>query len=211
MKQNELSVDNHEPQNMIDYFRDLGWVVHVEHLKVGDCVRGNAVVERKEINDAVLSIRSGRLWEQLINMKNNYKYCYLAVSGRESQIRRWQDVKPLMGALARVSKLNGSGHGFGIPVLMAENDRGLAYMIHSVLKDVDESKRPQKVVRRPRRQNNQEIREDMFCTIPTIGLKTSQALLQGGTVEDICLLPRDEITQRIGKIKGERVVKVIFG
>lgn len=211
-KLGSLDVDNHEPQYMVGYLEDLGWIVHQKHLEVADYVRGEAALERKTVNDMVNSIRSNRFWNQLAGLKQ-YSMPYVGVVGRTAEIRRWQDTKPFLGAYARISRKDEEGHGFGIPALRADSDRELAYIIHSLFKDIDETKRPQEVKRRPYKRTNQEIREDMFSTIPGIGLKTAKMILEGNKnfadFVDVAFLG-DTLEKKIGKKKTDRVLEVLF-
>lgn len=206
----KLRADIHEPQTMIDYLRNLGWEVSVEHLKVADYVRGNAAFERKTINDAVNSIRNNRFWHQLSELKQ-YPIRYVGISGKISEIRRWQDVKPFLGAMARISRMNEGKHGFGISCLRADNDRELAYIIHCLFKDVDETKRLQEIVKRRRGRTIQETREDMLSSIDGMGLKSSQKLLQNKSIEYVLDLRKEKIIEILGKSKGEKVYGVLFG
>ena len=54
----------------------------VKRLKIGDYVCGDVCVERKTIDDFCLSIMDGRIKSQAEQMKANYKYCYVLISGR---------------------------------------------------------------------------------------------------------------------------------
>ena len=125
-------------------------------------------------------------------------------------IRKWRNVKPFLGAYARVGMSHG-GHGFGIPPLRADNDRELAYIIHSLFKDVDERNRPQEVVRIHRHRKIQEIREDMLSTTPSIGLKMAQKVLgKDGSIDDVIKMGKENIIKVLGKAKGQILCGVLF-
>lgn len=77
----KLFVDTRESDSVIDIARqvtqDLGHTFKVQLLPLGDFLvinsNGAVVIERKKVNDFISSIRSNRLWQQLLNMMKTEK------------------------------------------------------------------------------------------------------------------------------------------
>jgi ERCC4-type nuclease len=77
----KILVDDREPPDLTARIKNLGIVVEIAHLDIADYVIGNILVERKTIDDLLTSMSSGRLWNQLFNMKNSGMKGILAVVG----------------------------------------------------------------------------------------------------------------------------------
>lgn len=78
----KLFVDNRESDTVIDLAREiayeLGAMFNVQQLPLGDFLIINSnemavVIERKRVNDFISSIRSNRLWQQLLNLMKTEK------------------------------------------------------------------------------------------------------------------------------------------
>ncbi|MFX1519610.1 MAG: helix-hairpin-helix domain-containing protein [Promethearchaeota archaeon] len=77
----KLFVDNRESDSVIEIARqvaqNLGCIFKVQSLPLGDFLIINSneavVIERKKVNDFISSIRSNRLWQQLLNLMRTEK------------------------------------------------------------------------------------------------------------------------------------------
>ena len=88
-------VDSREPEIMALRIKGAGLLTEVKKLEAGDYVIGDALVERKEISDFFNTLHSGRLWDQLYNMKLSGMRCFLVIvgnypSGHKLQITKKQ-------------------------------------------------------------------------------------------------------------------------
>ena len=70
-----------EPESIELRLKASGLAVKREKLDAGDYCVGNALVERKDINDFWSTLRGGRLWKQLGKLKHSDKRCFLAIIG----------------------------------------------------------------------------------------------------------------------------------
>jgi len=102
-----IKVDDREWKNH-EEFRDFGEKIECEkeRLKIGDFVFNDVCVERKEVNDLVNSL-DNRLWEQLVNMEDNYDINVLIIEGTVSDLSN-RNMEPrkigaIYGVTARVS------------------------------------------------------------------------------------------------------------
>ena len=66
------------------YYENQGYEVEVTELPIGDYIFNNQVCfEYKTIPDFISSIQSGRVFNQAINMAENYDYHYVIIQGDE--------------------------------------------------------------------------------------------------------------------------------
>ena len=82
-----ITIDTRE-QNRIEtatqYYESQGHTVTIEELPIGDYIFNNQVVfEYKTIPDFITSIQDGRVFNQAINMSENYDYHYIIIQGDE--------------------------------------------------------------------------------------------------------------------------------
>ena len=88
----KVQIDNRE-QNRIEeaaryYFIDCKLdQVDVEELEIGDYIftndKGSVVFEFKTIPDFIASIQDGRVFNQAVNMSENYEYSFVIIHGDE--------------------------------------------------------------------------------------------------------------------------------
>uniref|UniRef100_A0A6M3XGT2 Putative nuclease n=1 Tax=viral metagenome TaxID=1070528 RepID=A0A6M3XGT2_9ZZZZ len=64
-----IIIDSREPKSIVTMIKELGIPVEVRTLETGDYILSDILIERKEIKDLFNSLRQGRLWNQLYNMK----------------------------------------------------------------------------------------------------------------------------------------------
>jgi len=201
-KEDQIIIDSKEPREMKEHLEDLGWEAIKESLKVGDYVRGDTVIERKEIGDFVGSLKDGRLFKQAKNMQDNYSSCYVGISGLVSEIRNWQDEPKYYGGYVSMIR------DFNIPVLKARSDRDLASMITKILKEKEESERPSRVTRKTTTLS--QMQENVLMGVKGIGIKNAQKLLREfDTLTRVGNATEKDLIECIGSARGKRVNKVL--
>lgn len=71
------------------YFTEQGLEVEVKELEIGDYLftddHNSVCFEYKEINDFITSINDGRVFNQAINMAEEYDYRFVVIRGTESE------------------------------------------------------------------------------------------------------------------------------
>ena len=71
------------------YFTEQGLEVEVKELEIGDYLftddHNSVCFEYKEVNDFITSINDGRVFNQAINMAENYDYHFVVIRGTESE------------------------------------------------------------------------------------------------------------------------------
>ena len=86
-----VTIDSREQsriQSAKTYYEKQGLEVKIAELEIGDYIftnnKGKAVFEYKTINDFISSIQSGRVFNQAINMSENYDHHYVIIQGTEA-------------------------------------------------------------------------------------------------------------------------------
>jgi len=203
-------VDVHEPTHIYDGLNKFCNCKRTS-LEVGDIVYNSIAIERKSYSDFISSILNKRIWNQIINMKNNYKDCYLIISGnRNAALLRYKHpqrlVNMLLGTIAAICYM-------GVHVLFVENDDELCYLSERLFrKSITPGTRPQQITKK--KESIEEIREDMISLIPNVGLsKAKRILSKYPTILDVASLSKEELSsiEGIGKKISENVVKVMRG
>ena len=71
------------------YYTEQGLEVEVKELEIGDYIftddHNSVCFEYKEVNDFITSINDGRVFNQAINMAENYDYHFVVIRGTESE------------------------------------------------------------------------------------------------------------------------------
>lgn len=131
MKQIVLCDDRESRSSYKKNFEKLGVKYEQKRLLIGDFVYGEICVERKDMEDFVSSIMSGRMEIQLQNMIKNFKYCFLMISGIKKKIH--SDIHPhsILGALGKYAIR------YNMSVLMFDNDNDLYYCMSRIFDEYD--------------------------------------------------------------------------
>ena len=88
----KVYIDNREQKRIksaTQYYTEQGLEVEVKELEIGDYIftdgENSVCFEYKEINDFITSINDGRVFNQAINMAENYDYHFVVIRGTESE------------------------------------------------------------------------------------------------------------------------------
>ena len=112
-----ITIDTRE-QNRIEtatqYYESQGHTVTIKELPIGDYLFQDKVVfEYKTIPDFITSIQDGRVFNQAINMSENYDYHYIIIQGDEhtrsrsigmSRNYRPVNITQYLGAIASLNR-----------------------------------------------------------------------------------------------------------
>lgn len=185
-----MIVDTQEPTVVKNFFEKRGGVV--EKLPVGDIVdrEKGVCIERKTIFDFIESIKSGHLQKQLLQMKQNFPYNYLLISGSyDSYVSEtllagrnasWTSEHHL-GALASCAVR------YGVSVLTLENDAQLCRIAHKIIAKTNDGKSPS--IRDTELLRNKITEEDIFIrmlsSFPNVGIKRAEKILKNQEIKDL--------------------------
>jgi ERCC4-type nuclease len=205
----EIFVDEKESRGALaDILRELGAVVRVKTLPVGDfIISERAVIERKTRSDFESSIIDGRLFKQAENMVDNFEKCMVIIEGEsfEERVNR----NALLGAVSALIL------DYGMPVFFTRDIEGTAEMIFALAKREQLGK--EAVVRLKGNKRvytmSQQQRMIVEC-LPGVGPKLAVALLKKfRTIENIAKASEKELTEveKIGKKKAKFIKKALSG
>lgn len=152
-----------EAPNRKQYLYELGIPIEEKRLEVGDYLLGTFCIEYKTWSDFYASMLDGRLWQQLINMKQ-YDHPMIAVVGDKykslfqmAQYRRGQPEKTILSGLVTIYK------SFSTPILMFDNDKDFCEFVAALFKSLNSDKvshRP--VFHRRRSKRINDVKEDVI-------------------------------------------------
>jgi len=167
----EIVVDSKE-KLMQETLSKKGVAFKVEALPAGDFIAGDYVVERKHITDLMSSMSTGRLWEQLKNLKNvEGAKPLLVVEGSLDELRKFTkfDENAYLGVVASVVL------DWQIPVIQTESPSATAKLLELISKR--EQKPPQIRFKKPQ-ENLDEIAEYIVAGFPGIGTMKARYILR---------------------------------
>jgi len=161
------------------------------HLLVGDITAegSDTVIERKTINDLATSCSSPHMWEQLKNMRANYKRSVVAIVGylEELNYKNKLKIPHIYKSIAIMAKM-------GITVLWIKNDKMLSSLAVAILTDSGE-RDPNVPIKRVEKDKKLSV----ICSIPGIGQKKGMELLKTfGNINKIANASMEELK----KVKG---------
>ncbi len=126
----QIVVDNREYRS--DVVKNLavkGIFVEPSQLDVGDYVLSSRIgVERKEVDDFLDSMISGKLFKQISSLKDTYSRPVLVIEGERLLERRNINHNAIFGSLASISV------DFGVTILSTKNSSETADLLYTIAK-----------------------------------------------------------------------------
>lgn len=167
-------VDIHEPKIIpISLQRDKALLVKVMSLKSGDYVFANVGIERKEFGDYMTSLGSGRLWEQMYNLKRTYERPVLVIEGlKDPTLQLAGNISiRFVSSLSRIILMGVS------VVVLPTLAHFLSFIQYTYLSCGRQGVSMKPIPKKPWYREKEEIKEDLLCMCPGIGRKTAKAIL----------------------------------
>ena len=203
-------MDNREPKKIWEILQEKHQLtVKYERLNVGDYVFSDVCIERKTVGDFLKSLRDGRIWEQLKASKEHYTRVMVILEGTlpysYNPATAVDEMKVIGGML-------GITMGWGIPIVPSNNVEQTAKIIDSAFKRSDKTKTEYRKPTKKKHYTAGEVKEDILCTIPGIGRKTSKAILKVfPTIESVMIASDEDLKKvpRVGKKTVEWIKEVL--
>ncbi len=131
-----VTIDDREPDQLVDALAELGYEVEVKRLKAGDFEGKTTIGEIKRGEDFFSSIVDKRYINQAKKMHQTGKERFFIIAGNLTD-ERWR-LKPVIGVVLNLV------FDFQIGVISVPNmETTIAYVIHKIMDRVDEkSRRP---------------------------------------------------------------------
>jgi len=179
-----IVVDVHEPDKIKQKLR-----CRVESLPAGDYVvfgqRGTVIIERKEVNDFVSSVRDDRLWQQLESIKavaeNEGFRPLLLIEGEPWKVFRFRKVRlpQWFGMLQAVTV------GYGIPVMFTRDEDQTVLFIQQLERRLGKTDHVRSITVKKEGRTPVEQAEDMLCAVDLIGRKKAREILSRYSIREI--------------------------
>lgn len=189
-----------------DYLEDLGAVVKLISLKVGDFICSDRVcVERKTGDDFVSSIIDGRLFRQAEELKNNFSKPVMIIEG--NNLRENMNDNAIKAALASIVL------DYEIPVIMTRHEGETAKMIFWLAKrEQMTSKRGvgikgKKITKKPK-----DFQENVVSGLPGVSTVLSKRILgKFKTIKGFANADESKISEvkGVGKGLAKKIHKIL--
>ena len=164
-----ISVDVRERRSALpSHLSELGLVVRLVTLQVGDYVVGDRVLERKTVADLHRSLTGGRLWRQVAALRQDPRSAYLIVEGPDL------DAGPIPARAVRGALLKVLDNG--IRVLRAKTSEDSAVWI-DVLAQQEWRRLAGRASRQVRQRRTVISPVGVVAAIPGIGLESARLLI----------------------------------
>jgi len=179
--------------------------VSVQMIDSGDYVylKTSSAIERKEIKDYVGSVK-GRIWEQVLNLVNNFDNPYVIIVGRfdEAYFKQYHDfsTKMFLGSMASITARS------GVPVFHVENNKEFFILTRALMLKSDGENRGVELIRRARPKYG-DIVQGMLSFVPGIGPENARRIIEHckvREVRDLCDLELESLMEvpGIGRKRG---------
>jgi Fanconi anemia group M protein len=204
-----IIVDSREgPSQTVRELAKLNVLVKIESLVASDFVLSDRIaVERKTVDDLESSIMDGRLFDQLVAMKDAYQFPVLLIEGKDYSTAQRISPQSLMGAIASVMA------DYRIPVVSTNNPEQTALLLYSIAKREQIKERREPRVRAERKPIDVgELQEFVVASLPHVDAVRSRSLLSRfETVENVFTASKEELSkvEGIGEKISDRIREVI--
>jgi Fanconi anemia group M protein len=183
----------------------MGVKIKTQRLNLGDfVVSEKTILERKTMQDFEASIIDGRLFQQVVSLKNSFYNPIIAVIGKEKPTRLHEG--SFWGAIFSLSL------DFKVPVIFFETEEELAKAIVILAKRENREKKLAPIqFQKPKDMTSSERQLFVTEALPNIGPNLARSLLKEmKTLKKIFNASEDELkkVEGIGEEKAKRIVEL---
>jgi len=174
-----LKVDTRETPRIFNMLKREGIEHTKEALPIGDFVYKDICIERKTIQDLVMSVRTKRLQKQLLQMQENYPNNYLLISGSFKELyfnphmRGWT-VNHQVGLLSSLLVK------YNVKMAQVDNDTQLIKLVGKIVEKAKEGKAPTildtDLMTIRSKMTIEDVKMTMFMCIPKISQGRAEAI-----------------------------------
>lgn len=202
VKRYKIVVDYRElKSNVVKYLSEMGIYSEPLKLDVGDYIINEEIcIERKSVEDFLASIIDGRLFEQVKNLKENYKRPIMIIEGEGLYSLRNINPDAIRGALLSILV------DYNVPIIFTKDEKETSLFIYLLVKREGEDRQYRIVHKKPK--DLKEIQERIVASLPNINTVLARRLLRKfKTVERIFTAKEYELMTVEGI--GEKIAKEI--
>lgn len=173
-KKAEIIVDIHEKNSMIlaELAKSKEITIKIKHLKIGDYLIGNIIIERKTVSDFISSMISKRLIIQINQMKKYEKRIIIIEGGKsEYELENKNLTKSVKGFMVSIM----TNHQ--IPIIKTKNYKETAKYLTIITKQ--QQKKNQEITLHSRIPKTiKEQKKYILESFPRVGPKKAELLLK---------------------------------
>jgi len=202
-------IDNRELKSPVSKFLyEMGIELKPRQLDVADFQVSERVgIERKEANDFLSSIVDGRLFKQVLELREHFERPVLVLEGRGLFELRDMHENSVRGALVSVAV------DHQVPILWAESPLETAkYVAQIARREQIEYERSVQIRGGRRPEVLRDRQEYIVAGLPNVGTKLARALLKEfGSVEKVFRASEERLkkVEKVGEKKARGIRKVI--
>jgi len=201
-------VDERERSKVPALLKELGLTLDFRLLDEGDYVIAGYAIERKSVQDFLLSLYSGRLFDQAYRLGQAYQFPVMVVEGDTgSLLERVGNPRVFWGALVTLS------FGYGLRIFFTRGAEETADLISIFAKHPPEVRsRPPIVVRKPRSNRIRESQIALVQGLPGVGVRLAEQLLKRfGAPRRIFLATESELSFRggLGRARAFKIASLL--
>jgi len=216
-----ITIDVHEPRRIDIQLKKLGLNIERKPLNIGDYAFGEYRIERKEVKDFLNSVYSGRIYNQLYNLRQAERPILIIVgdippkvqwihAGRktfprhltyEEQMKRYKTIR---------ENIITAYTSYNVQVFHALDDEDFCQYIASLYyKSTKKGTKLRKLKRKSR--SIIDIKTDIFGCIPGIGISLASTLAKEKTVREIFNESEENLKKipGIGEKTSKKIVEVV--
>jgi Fanconi anemia group M protein len=189
-----------------DYLEDLGAIVKLISLKVGDFICSDRVcVERKTGDDFVSSIIDGRIFRQAEELKNNFSKPVMIIEG--NNLRENMNDNAIKAALASIVL------DYEIPVIMTRHEEETARTIFWLAKrEQMVSKRGIGIKGKKKPKEFKDLQERVVSGLPGVSVVLSKRIMEKfKTIKEFANADESKISEvkGVGRTLAKKLHKIL--
>ncbi len=201
-----IYVDTREFRSDVVKYLSENYSIVAKQFEVGDYIISDRIaIERKKVDDFLDSLKDGRLFSQMVEMRRNYEVPILIIEGESLFIRGFHE-NSIYGALASIIS------DYRVPIIFTKDARETAKFIEALMRR-ELGERGEVSLRKEKRAMSTEERQRYIIeSLPNVSAKLSQRLLEHfGSVKDVINAEVGELIQvkGIGRKTAEEIYDIV--
>ena len=213
-----LFVDDREPDELQVLLEGLVDSVKIGRYESGDYIAGDMAIERKDLQDFINSLNSGRYWNQIKVMRDTYKkplvihewnpfgdmFVKRRISGRLLTLKLTESEEKAVREAQNATAL-----GWGIPCIQTRDYIDTANRIAELYARLDKKSEPPgpAVIKAS---TPEEIKRNMLCVVRGVGPTSAKKILQRYSFQDLMSLSDPQDIKAVVKRLPLSVCKTIL-
>ena len=203
-----IIVDERERSQVPAHLRELSLTLDFRLLDEGDYIVSGYAVERKTVRDFLLSLYSGRLFDQAYRLGQAYRLPILVVEGNlNSALKEMRNPRVFWGTLVTLS------FRYGLRIFFTRGPKETAELINILARHPPELRsKPPIIVRKPRSGKIREGQVALLQGLPRVGGRLAEQLLKRfGTPRRVFQAPESELAIRggLGRATAAKIASLL--